>query len=362
MVRLINKEMATSVKHGGNGPLFKPTKTYRRFKIQKFHPETMLRPNSLIWLNARRHSGKTIFMEYLMYYLRNQVDFAVGMSPTKSACDMFRKHIPSAFVFHEGYDPHTVDDLVNFMQMLQEKEKIRNGILCLDDCGFDSANMKSKTMREIMMNSRHFLLGVMFCLQYMKSIGPEQRDQVDYFVAFRTDDMKLKRMYYDSFFSMYPTFQDFCKVFDVCTRNYGVLIRDNSKSITDDPFSCVYMGRADLDLLQQPFRMGKQCFFDWSRKYGRTKEERWQQMMRGDNPVETVDNIVPPPKKKNRVRKTKPTCILKLPAPTTEIGGDDSGVDIVDPDDVVPPKPVGHALAVPTGVCRLPVLPREIDS
>lgn len=337
---------------GGIGRLFaKPSApvTQRKYSIKRFDPATMLRPNSLIMMNAKRRSGKSVFLEYLMYHMQRHIDLAIAMCPSKPSCDMFKRHIPDAFVYDQGYDATAVDDLVKVSKLLTEQGKPRNIQLYLDDCGCDGKSMASQTMKEIFMNGRHYNLGVTWCQQYLKSIPPAQRDQIDYIICFATNDIKLKKNYYETYFSIFPNFSDFCKVFDFCTKNYGVLILDNNANTGKDPLSCVYMGRADMDVIERPFRLGRSCYFEWSERYMRTREERWKLLT--DPDIVTPVDAAPAPKKRGG-RKKAPAA-APPPEPVIAI----SDVPAIAFGDSVRPRPAGHALVAPTAVCTMPILP-----
>ena len=104
--------------------------------------------------------------------------------------------------------------------------------LILDDCLYDSAWTRDKSMRYVFMNGRHLLLNhIIISMQYPLGIGPAMRTNIDYVFILRENIMSNRRRIYENYAGMFPTFEFFNAVMDNCTENYEMLvIANNSKS------------------------------------------------------------------------------------------------------------------------------------
>eukprot|EP00967_Tisochrysis_lutea_P055514 scaffold69821_cov26-Tisochrysis_lutea.AAC.1 len=102
------------------------------------------------------------------------------------------------------------------------------------------------------MNGRH--MHVTFCnaMQYVMDMGPDLRTQVDYVFAFKENILCNKNKMWKYFFGMFEKFDDFQRVMDRCTDNYGILVLNNT-SPTNKLEECIYWYRARADL--PDFRM-----------------------------------------------------------------------------------------------------------
>ena len=70
------------------------------------------------------------------------------------------------------------------------------------------------------------------------------------------------------FFGCFESFEDFNKVLNACTENYGVLVLDNTK-LSNDPQDCVFHFKAAM---RDDFRMGARAFWKFSKERKRNDD------------------------------------------------------------------------------------------
>ena len=63
-----------------------------------------IKPNCIIFNSpGKRGTGKSKIMLDLLYNLKDLWDIVIAMAPTTSSINEFKKHIPDAFIFEDGY-------------------------------------------------------------------------------------------------------------------------------------------------------------------------------------------------------------------------------------------------------------------
>jgi hypothetical protein len=236
-------------------------------RIRRFDPSAM-KPHSICMVVARRGSGKTTLIKDLLYHQRRNLDFAVGICPTIGAAEMMRTCIPRSCVY-DHLVPRKIDEIVEAAQTIVGLGKSRGIAVVLDDCVYDKSFFKSTAMRSIFFNGRHFHITLLLASQYVVSVGPELRAQVDYVFALRDPVLANRLNLHKMFFGCFATFDDFNSAFEQCTQNFECLVLDNtvqSNAATD----CVAWYKASTSLPE--FKVGKQIFYNLDERARRGDE------------------------------------------------------------------------------------------
>lgn len=233
----------------------------KRFKIDKMDL------HSMIYIVAKRNSGKTVLVRDILYHIGKKYPVAMVISPTEKMNRNFGDHIPPVFL-HEEYSDALLGKLLtrqkSIVTQYNENNSINpNCVLVLDDCLGSAAEMrKDVNYQTIFVNGRHYKLNVIMTSQYVLALTPLQRGNIDYvFLLLDNNKSNIKR-YYEQFGGMFDTFEEFKKVYQKLTENYGVMVIDNkvrSSKIED----CVFYYKVNLN---QPnfndFKICDQKFWD----------------------------------------------------------------------------------------------------
>ena len=78
------------------------------------------------------------------------------------------------------------------------------------------------------MNGRHIDLMTIITMQYPLGIGPNLRTNVDFIFILRENITRNRRIIYENYAGMFPTFEMFCTFMDQCTENYECLVICNN--------------------------------------------------------------------------------------------------------------------------------------
>lgn len=202
-------------------------------KLKKFDMRRV-QSDSVCMFIGKRNTGKSFCLRDLLYY-HQDIPSGVVISATEEANNFYSKFVPPLFINYE-YKEGTVKKFLNRQKKLKKKKMIEpkysnidnRAFLIFDDLGYASKIWaKQKEVREIFMNGRHY--GIFFCitLQYALGIHPDLRSNIDYVFLMRENIVNNKKRLYENYAGVFPDLEQFSKVFDQCTENYGCLVIDN---------------------------------------------------------------------------------------------------------------------------------------
>lgn len=188
--------------------------------LNKFNLQS-IPDGSICTFIGKRKSGKSFCLRDLLY---NKKDIPIGkvVSGTEEANPFFDEFFPKTFIDYE-FDERNVAQLIKRQKELlnkrtKEPEKYGNSdprmLLVLDDCLYDDSWAKTKPIRNIFMNGRHFKIFFVVTMQYVLGIPPVLRTNIDYTFIFREPSIGNRKRIYENFCGMIPSFSMFCQVMD----------------------------------------------------------------------------------------------------------------------------------------------------
>jgi hypothetical protein len=198
---------------------------------------------SVVVAIGKRKSGKSFLVRDI---LSRQIGTPLGMvvSGTEVANKFFGKFVPRVFI-HYDYSAKVMDSFIKRQTAITKKwtsELEENGrsdlnphaFVVLDDLGFDAGSWtKDKSTKYLFMNGRHIKAFFLITLQYALGLKPELRTNIDYTFIFREPNVRNRRVLYENFAGMFPTFDVFQQVMDQCTNNYECLVINNMATSND---------------------------------------------------------------------------------------------------------------------------------
>lgn len=132
-------------------------------------------------------------------------------------------------------------------------------------------------MVDMMMNGRNYNCFRMVILQYIKTIGPKLRSNLDYVFCFWASSKADRDAIYSNWFDLMGR-KTFDLVFRKCTENYGALVINVRAANTSRNWrDCVFWYRVDEDIaINGPgeFKMCDRDFFRISKKVLNTNVDR----------------------------------------------------------------------------------------
>ena len=237
-----------------------------KIRIEAFDPAT-LKPHRILMFVGRRGVGKSVALEDILSRLK--VDYTLAMTPTEDSAAMFRKHIPESGIF-SNFNISKIDTMVQMQRQMAKGSKLRSALLVLDDCMYERKAFKHVSIRDIFMNGRHSHITLALTSQYCLDLSPDLRGNCDYCFIFRDTVISNKQRLWKYFFGMFETYQDFSRVMDTCTENYGCLVLDNTAK-SNEIEHCVFWWRANPT--PPPFRLGAKIFWKMDQQCKKTSTD-----------------------------------------------------------------------------------------
>ena len=230
----------------------------------------MIKDDEVVVFIGPRNTGKSFLVKDLLYHHRH-IPVGTCISPTEEANKCFGNHIPPIFI-HSEYNPELIEKVLSRQKDIvmkirnggNEMENIDpNGFLLMDDCLYDKTWVKDKSIREIFMNGRHWKLLFILTMQYPLGITPNLRSNVDWVFVLKNNIMRDRKIMYEHYAGMFPSFDIFNETLNQCTENYECLVihkSSRSNKLEDQ----VFWYKAES---HENFRIGYDVFWQHNNKY-----------------------------------------------------------------------------------------------
>lgn len=218
----------------------------QKLKINEYSLNNMV-PNPSIVIVAKRGSGKTVVCGALIEQFKS-IPVGIIISATEELDPFYKYFFPDSFIYKE-YSSTLFDKILARQSYLKKKleQKQAQGktfdarlLLIMDDCLASSKTWAhDESIREILMNGRHYNITYILTMQFPLGIGPELRSQFDYvFLMYEDKISNLKRLY-EHYAGVFPTFLSFREIFGQLTENFGsmlLVIRGAQKEFSEKVF------------------------------------------------------------------------------------------------------------------------------
>lgn len=263
----------------------------REFDISSIYPrnsqDTEETGSKIICL-GKPDSGKSILIQDICYKKKHQFPAAVIVNGNEEINGTYKKHFPDVLIHTELTDK--VIENVEEHQKIAKKHLTDPWLLFLkDDCIDSASHFKRPSVVNFYKRARHWKLLSILGLQYAFEIPLVVRVCVDYAFIFRETNMNARKIIYENFASIIPTFKLFCKIMDEITGDHTALVIDNRQT-TNNPEDCVFWYKADVIAKDFKFCCEDAWLFNKQRLY--VAEEPVEE---DDQRSEVVSDAISPP-------------------------------------------------------------------
>lgn len=235
-----------------------------KLQLKKFDMSSIA-PDKVVVMIGKRDTGKSFLCKDLLYY-HQKIPVGTVISATEMANNFYSSIVPPIFI-HGEYKEEIIQRVLTRQERQIHKKRMPGGdkidpntFVILDDCLYDNSWTKSKYVRSLFMNGRHYKIFFIITMQYAMGIPPNLRTNIDYVFILRENIVQNRKRLYECYAGMFPTFEVFCAVMDQCTENYECLVINNnakSNKIEDQVFWYKAEPHAD-------FRLGCQAAWNYS--------------------------------------------------------------------------------------------------
>jgi hypothetical protein len=208
--------------------------------IQKFKLGNMVDHPSIVMI-AKRGQGKSYVTRDILHYYRKKPCGAI-ISPTEKFSPFYKYFFADLYIHHD-IDIVLLEKILRRQIKMKRKEKIKerqgkkidsSAIIVMDDClAQASLWKKDKTVKEILMNGRHYNLTYILTMQTPLGIGPDLRLNFDYIFLLRDDSSINRKKLYENYASMFSSRDIFEQAFTECTQDFKCMVIDNRCSSSE---------------------------------------------------------------------------------------------------------------------------------
>lgn len=202
--------------------------------IKKFDPNKIKAGEDICVIIGKRNTGKSYLLRDLLSYNYKDFGLVSVFSKTNAFNHFYNAFIPK-FLINQGWDEKKMEKLYkrqenvsNLNCPLQEK----NLALIYDDLAAENHLWKNHHItKQIFLNGRHLKFSFYLLIQFVNSIPPYAKNNIDYiFILQQLNNQEIDRLYKE-FGGAFPDKKTFKICLDRLTENYGCLVIDNkSKS------------------------------------------------------------------------------------------------------------------------------------
>lgn len=196
--------------------------------------------NNIIVLCAKRRSGKSLLLRYLVKQQEHYYKKIFVICPTEDINKFYQKDdfIPKTNIFKE-YNEEWVESLLSSMAKENEgltegkdNDKAKKVLLILDDCCSDANFNSLQSLKKLFTRGRHAFISLIITSQYPNHIPPICRTNTDYILIGQLNEESV-RLISDEYRRLL-THAGFCKMYEETTSDFGFLIINNNSTKTKD--------------------------------------------------------------------------------------------------------------------------------
>jgi len=229
-----------------------------KLRIKKFNLSSVNK-DAVVVMIGKRNTGKSFLTKDLLYHMQS-IPFGLVVSGSEQVNHFYTDFTPKILIMNE-YDDDKLTELFKRQKKIIDKygknDNRTRAFVILDDCLHDSSSWgKSKNIKSIFMNGRHYNIFFILTMQYPMGIGPELRTNIDFTFILRENIVKNRRRIHENYAGMFEKYDDFSKTMDSLTEDYGcMVIKNNSRSnkITDQIFWYKGAERPDYKLCDEKY-------------------------------------------------------------------------------------------------------------
>jgi hypothetical protein len=215
----------------------------RELDINMIHPQTEhmfeeKHDSSRLIIIGKPGTGKSTIIDSLMYEKSHIIPVAEFMSGSEDSNNFYSTRAPPQFI-HSKYDEDAFHDFKE--RQIIAKKHLPNpwAMLVLEDVTDDTSVLKRPIMLEAYKNGRHWKMLMLLSLQYALDILPAIRSTADGIFILREPIAKNRKILYENYASIVPTFDMFNQMMDQLTSDYCALYFHN-KTVSNKLEDCVF--------------------------------------------------------------------------------------------------------------------------
>jgi hypothetical protein len=190
---------------------------------------------------AKRNSGKSCLLKYLVEHEKHCFDKIFVICPTESI-NRFYKDIVDENCLFDSYQESWTEQLISSLTKINadtKPEERKKVLLIYDDILSDIDFHQSPAIKKIFTRGRHVGLSIICTCQYLYQLPPICRSNCDYVLVGQMNNQS-KNLLCDEFLAGSLDRKQFIDLYNKCTRDYNFLIINNNSIKDNDDIDQIY--------------------------------------------------------------------------------------------------------------------------
>ena len=218
-----------------------------------------LSSSSKITFIGKPGTGKTTALTSLLYEKRACFPCAMVISGTEDSNHHFEQIFPPTFIHNELSIP--------LMEKFSQRQKLATtylpnpwSLIILDDCLDDPKIFNTPFFHRFYKNGRHLNMLYILSLQYAMDVKPVIRTCIDGTFIMRETNLRNRRLIYENYAGIIPTFSLFCDIMDEITNDFTALYIHNQTN-SNKWEDCVFWYKAKP--VPEDWKFGSDDYWDF---------------------------------------------------------------------------------------------------
>ena len=196
--------------------------------------------NKTISVVAKRNSGKSILIRYLVNQQKHHFSKIFVICPTESINHFYNTITCEDCIFDE-WKEDWADQLIDTLTKTnanQPSNERKNVLIILDDCMSDIDFNQIKSLKKIYTRGRHFNLSIITTCQYLNSLPKICRSNRDILISGQMNLCSIEMLSNEYCSNLKK--KEFILLFNKTTKDYGFLVINNNSVKDNENLNCIY--------------------------------------------------------------------------------------------------------------------------
>ena len=196
--------------------------------------------NKTISVVAKRNSGKSVLIRYLVNQQKRFFSKIFVICPTESINPFYNKITKDDCIFDE-WNEVWANELIERMTKINANKNTRerkNVLIILDDCMSDIDFNQSMALKKIYTRGRHFNLSIIATCQYLNTLPKICRSNCDILISGQMNLCSIEMLANEYCCNLNK--KEFIALFNRSTNDYGFLVVNNNSVKENDDLNIIY--------------------------------------------------------------------------------------------------------------------------
>jgi hypothetical protein len=192
-------------------------------------------------LVAKRNSGKSVLLKYLVESQRQDFSKIFVICPTETINSFYKSLVDPSCIFDE-WNEAWAEELIKKMTKINADTAVKdrkNILLILDDVMADTNFANSPALKKIYLRGRHCGIGVIATCQYLYNLPPVCRNNCDWCIVGQMNRQSV-HLLSDEYLSGDLDKPGFLKLYNSSTKDYNFLVINNNSIKDSDDLNQIY--------------------------------------------------------------------------------------------------------------------------